>query len=245
MTKSLVGKTFNRLNVLSFSHRAENNAMAYYNCRCSCGETKVISHGNLNSGHTQSCGCLRAEKASEARTHGFTCLPKTHKTYKAWCKIKERCNNVNCIDYKNYGAKGIKLDPYFAADFMNFYSELGESPEDGREWSVDRIDHTKNYEPGNIRWATDIQQARNKGKMKNNSSGVTGVSWEDKLHPDKISSTTYAIAQWNEYYKFKKKSFSVKKFGLLPAFALAAQYRKDQIARLNELGYGYSDNHGL
>lgn len=243
MTRSLVGKVFDRLTVTEFSHRNSSNAMAYYNCLCSCGQLKIISHGNLQSGHTKSCGCLRVDKARLHRTHGFTCLPETHKTYKAWCKIKERCTNTNCIDYINYGAKGIRLDDFFS-DFMNFYNELGDCPDDNQNWSVDRINHKKNYEPGNLRWATDTQQARNKGKMKNNASGVTGVCWEDKTHPNGLKSTTYAISQWAENNKTCKKSFSVKKYGLLPAFALAYQYRKDQIARLNTLGYGYSDNHG-
>lgn len=81
-------------------------------------------------------------------------------------------------------------------------------------------------------------------KRKTNSSGVTGVIWEF----NKKTGTTRAMARWIEYdngvAKQCSKSFSVKTYGLLPAFALAVQYRKDQIKRLNELGYGYSENHG-
>ena len=244
MGKIVAGERFTKLLVQSFSHRKESNAMAYYNCVCDCGNTLVVAHGNLQSGHTKSCGCLRIEKAYERRTHGFTTFENTHKTYKAWTKIKDRCNNENCADYYNYGAKGVSVHQSFLDDFMNFYNEVGEAPNDGQNWSIDRIDHTRNYEPGNLRWATDAQQARNKGKMKNNTSGTTGVSWENKLHPNGMTSTTYAVVQWKEDFKFKKKLFSVKTYGLLPAFALAVQHRKDQIKRLNELGYGYSDNHG-
>lgn len=179
------------------------------------------------------------------KKHGFH---KNHKTYKSWCKIKERCYNTNSPDYATYGAKGIVLHDSFH-NFVAFYNEVGEPPNDGNRWSIDRIDYTKNYEPGNMRWATDFQQARNKGKMKNNSSGFTGVHWEDKVHPDGKNYTTYAVVQWKEYDNsgkklYKKKCFSVKKLGLMVAFANACQYREDQIEKLNNLGYGYSENHG-
>ena len=242
MKKILPGDRFTRLVVTSFSHRSEKNSMAHYNVICDCGSTCTVSHGNLQGGHTKSCGCLVRESGSSRRIHGFK---KNHKTYKAWAKIKERCFNKNCPDYPNYGGKGITVDQYFLDAFLNFYNEIGEAPSDGNTWSIDRIDHTRNYEPGNLRWATDVQQARNKGKMKNNTSGVNGVNWEDKRHPNGLTSTTYAVVQWKEDFKNNKKCFSVKKYGLLEAFNMAVEFRKETISRLNSLGYGYSENHGL
>lgn len=219
--------------------------MRYFLCSCSCGNEVEVTLGNLRSGHTTSCGCFKLTgQDNHNYKHGFT---QKHKTYKAWCKIKERCYNPNSIDYPNYGAVGISMSETFKNDFISFYKELGEAP--SKEYSVDRIDYTKGYVEGNLRWATDSQQARNKGKMKNNSSGCTGVHWEDKIHPDGSNSTTYAVAQWKEYNEEgkqlnRKKSFSAKKLGLLPAFASAVEYREQMICKLNSLGYGYSDNHG-
>lgn len=242
----MIGSKYGKLTVIEHTRTNPKNRMRLFNCLCDCGKSVEVTLGNLRSGHTTSCGCARpvGEEAYNYR-HGFK---NTHKTYKAWCKIKERCFNTNDKSYADYGAAGITVHKYFLEDFMNFYNEIGEAPNDGQRWSVDRIDHTKNYEPGNIRWATDAQQARNKGMMKNNNSGFTGVHWEDKIHPNGKNSTTYATVQWKEYKDGKrvecKKSFSVKKLGLLEAFAMACQFREDKINELNAMGYGYTENHG-
>ena len=59
----LIGQTFNRLTV---AKRVENDKFgnAQWLCRCNC-ESKneiIVATGSLNSGNTQSCGCLQREK---------------------------------------------------------------------------------------------------------------------------------------------------------------------------------------
>ena len=129
--------------------------------------------------------------------------------------------------------------------FEMFFEHIGYMPKDGNKYSCDRIDNNKGYVPGNGRWATDAQQARNKGKMKNNTSGVTGVHWEDKVHPNGINSTRYAVAQWHDQNgKICKKSYSVKKYGEELAFFLACEKRDLEIRRLTLQGASYTENHG-
>lgn len=166
------------------------------------------------------------------------------KEYKCWLCMKSRCYNSADPNYYKYGAIGIKVDDSFVNDFTAFISEIGLMPDNTNRWTIDRIDGSLGYLSGNIRWATAEQQTRNRSKQSNNNSGVTGVYW-NVLNKD----MTYAIASWYEkedaMTKQKHKSFSVKKYGLLPAFAMACKYREEKIAELNALGYGYSSNHGL
>ena len=166
------------------------------------------------------------------------------KEYKCWLCMKSRCYNNSDPNYYKYGAIGIEVDASFVNDFTAFISEIGFMPDNTNRWTVDRIDGSLGYLSGNIRWATAEQQTRNRRKQSNNISGVTGVYWaicnED---------TTYAVSSWYEKEgsstKQKHKSFSVKKYGLLPAFAMAVDYRMNMINKLNSKGYGYSDNHGI
>jgi hypothetical protein len=56
----LCGQHFGRLFVLS-RKGSSNSGMAYWLCRCDCGNDAVVSRGNLRSGKSKSCGkCLKA-----------------------------------------------------------------------------------------------------------------------------------------------------------------------------------------
>jgi len=55
---------------------------------------------------------------------------------------------------------------------------------------------------------------------------------------------TYVTASWYDEEGSKCKHFAVSRYGLLESFALACAYREQKIKELNDLGYGYTENHG-
>lgn len=97
--------------------------------------------------------------------------------YRIWASIKARCHIPTSTAYSEYGAKGIRMCDRWLNSFENFYADMGSRP--SPEYSIDRKDGTKDYEPGNCRWATDNQQAWNQQRRKTNNSGYIGVN----LHP--------------------------------------------------------------
>lgn len=73
--------------------------------------------------------------------------------------MKNRCYNKNVIQYKDYGGRGIRVCEKWKNDFISFYNDVGEPPED---MSLDRIDNNGNYEPSNVKWSTIKEQTRNR-----------------------------------------------------------------------------------
>jgi hypothetical protein len=153
--QDLTGKVFSRLTVLE---RAPNKGVrTYWLCKCECGRKKSIQAYSLSNGHTRSCGCIQSEFISiRNTTHGLCKTPE----YNTWRKIKERCLNKDTPSFHNYGGRGISLFPEWVNSYEKFLSYIGNRP--SKKHSIDRINNNGNYEPGNVRWATNWQQANNK-----------------------------------------------------------------------------------
>jgi hypothetical protein len=94
------------------------------------------------------------------RTHGHTAKNGRHPLYGTWKRMRQRCNDQGCTDYYNYGARGVTVCARWMESFEAFLADMGPRP--SPRHSLDRIDSSLGYEPGNVRWATTRQQARNR-----------------------------------------------------------------------------------
>lgn len=92
--------------------------------------------------------------------HGAYSSLKPTKLYRVWLTMRNKCVNQNHSGYKWYGARGIKVCARWN-DFAKFKEDMGEKPSDRH--SLDRYPNRDgDYEPGNVRWATDEEQANNR-----------------------------------------------------------------------------------
>lgn len=87
--------------------------------------------------------------------HGFSHTPE----YSIWRCMYHRCYNPKQVGYKNYGGRGIKICKKWKYSFINFFNYVGKRP--SKKHSLDRMNTNLGYFPGNVKWSTDIEQARN------------------------------------------------------------------------------------
>ena len=92
-------------------------------------------------------------------THGHTIGKNIPPEYNTWKGMRHRCTNPNHRVYALYGGRGITVCERWAASFQAFLDDVGRKP--SPDHSLDRIDVDGNYEPGNVRWATQQDQCRN------------------------------------------------------------------------------------
>ena len=150
--KNMVGQRFGLVTIIERAPNYRNAARWRY--RCDCGNEGFATGGNLRQGFVQSCGCRGRDSK-----HGHTWKGGSTPTYKSWRSMLGRCTNLNHHKYPFYGALGVKVCEQWLS-FTTFLADMGERPQDA---SIDRFpDRNGNYEPGNCRWATIIQQNNNK-----------------------------------------------------------------------------------
>lgn len=174
------GKTFNKLLIVSFSHRYKNKN--FWHCICSCGKQTIIETYSFSSGKAKSCGCIK-RTIKPRLTHGQSHTSEFH----IWQGMKARCYNKMSHAFDDYGGRGIVVCNEWINSFETFFKEMGPRPSPLH--SLDRIDNNLGYSKQNCRWATQKQQCRN--KRINNNYTHNGV--------------TKCLKEWAEFYTIPYK----------------------------------------
>jgi hypothetical protein len=159
--RDLTNKQFGRLTAMWPSGRTQygkRHTEVVWLCSCTCGNYKNISADRLIRKRKPniSCGCTVGEP--RFIHHGQTRHESMTPTYVSYHTAKQRCRDPKHENYPYYGGRGIefRFDCYEA-----FHAELGDRP---KGMTIDRMDVNGHYERGNVRWATAVEQRRNRRK---------------------------------------------------------------------------------
>ena len=156
-----LGRRYGKLTVIAYDKSVKENL--YFICKCDCGNIKSIQKSGLVRGVVISCGCNLIERNTKHN------LSRT-RLYRVFSDMKSRCYNKNSKDYKNYGARGIKICDEWLNDFTAFNKWAYENGYDENApkmaCTIDRINNDLGYSPENCRWVDIATQNRNKRQRK-------------------------------------------------------------------------------
>lgn len=87
---------------------------------------------------------------------------KKNRERSIWRSMIHRCTSPKSIAFHDYGARGISVSPQWlgVAGYHKFLQDIGHRPSE--KHTLERINNSGNYEPGNVVWSNRNQQARNR-----------------------------------------------------------------------------------
>lgn len=104
MKIDLTGCIFEKLVVMKRSK--SDKAQVFWECECECGETRIISTGELRSGRRKSCGCLKKQNLAGMKFGKLMVVcPSDTKNSKRMWKCKCDCGNIVVVDTSRLRSK--------------------------------------------------------------------------------------------------------------------------------------------
>lgn len=207
--QDLTGLTVGRLTVKSRAPdriQPSGKHKVMWWCKCSCGnpELKAIEAYSLTHKLTLSCGCLNREAVIMA-TKKYNTYDLSMEYGIGWTS---NTNEEFYFDLENY--ESIKDYCWFANTAGYIYAII-----DGKHIAlhrlimevndstvyIDHINHNKkDNRKTNLRYADTSKNQMNKKTMNNNTSGVAGVYWEEKLN------------KWHAQIVYNKKTYNLGRY---------------------------------
>lgn len=149
----IINKQIDKLTVVKFlkKERYRNRFNYFYECKCECGNTKIVSRLNLINSHTHSCGCLRKQHGNKNKCW-IGCGEISGRT---WSRIKRHSNGRNLsfsITIEEAWQLFLNQNRKCALTGQELtLTDTNGSTKD-KTASLDRIDNNKGYEIENIQW---------------------------------------------------------------------------------------------
>ena len=164
--------------------------------RCDCGTERVVNSSLVKSGRSKSCGCLNREISYAKSDVNGRCKDYTYKSYS---HMKYRCLNKNSTSWDRYGGRGIRVCDRWVKSYQHFLDDMGERPEGT---TIERVNVNGNYEPSNCRWATVVEQNKNKRNTISLSFyevEMCAVDWEKIMEVPRGRITGRLLKGWDKY----------------------------------------------
>lgn len=180
--KDLTSLRFGRLTIIRYSE--SRGGRRFWECKCDCGNTCIVSTAHLTTGETTSCGCSRkginAIDITGNRYGRLVAVSPTNERMAHSIKWLCRCDCGN-----DCTVAAIHLRNGDTTSCGCLQSEVHRA-----SISAARKERNKYMVGG-----TDVLQMVNKNPWSHNTSGCTGVSYDR------------SVSLWKAYIIFKKKRY--------------------------------------
>lgn len=186
-TNEHVGEQHYELSIKSAYHQ---KMRLYVDCECSCGKKHTVRYDCLLSGNTKSCGHVGDENlikpvdlSGKINKNGVKALYKTGKKggYYVW-----RCL---CLCGKEFDV---------STELFQRIKSCGCARDRARKRQSDTI--LKDFRENAMQDGTFIYAIQDKKMLKNNTSGIRGVTWDDERE------------KWKAQIEFKGKNYFLGRY---------------------------------
>lgn len=176
------GKVFGGLKVLGRTEHRDARGAAFYSVEClKCGKVYLATKGSIRQEHGGCRECFESNPVAKEFFDGDN--KANHRFNVRWTSMIRRCHDAGHKQFPDYGGRGIQVCDEWRNDYEAFVRYLatleGFAEADKGSLQIDRIDNSKGYEPGNLRFVTPSDNARNRrSNRKVHYQGQDYYTWE-------------------------------------------------------------------